>query len=83
MENWERSQPLICSQELVDFLSRIPQQGGALFLFKVINKVLYGQNHCLLPKLNRSNLPQQVNTLSAQKSSNLTGKCKRWPDIFG
>jgi hypothetical protein len=38
---------------------------------------LYGQNHCLLPKLNSQNQPQQAKARTAQKSSNLTEKF-RW-----
>jgi hypothetical protein len=47
------------------------------FYLKVINKALYGQNHCLLPRENSHNLPQQANVRSTQKSSNLAGNC-RW-----
>jgi hypothetical protein len=52
------------------------------FYLKAINKVLYGQNHCLLLIKNSHNQPQQELALSAQKSSNLTGKCRLLLDIF-
>jgi hypothetical protein len=47
------------------------------FYLKGINKVLYGQNHCLLPKLNSPNQPQQAKAVPAQKSSKGTVKYKR------
>jgi len=47
------------------------------FYLKVINKALYGQNHCLLPRENRQNQPQQAKERTAQKSSNLTEKVRR------
>jgi len=47
------------------------------FYLKAINKVLYGQNHCLLPRENSQNQPQQAKAVLAQKSSNLTGKVRR------
>jgi hypothetical protein len=52
------------------------------FSLKVINKALYGQNHCLLPIENSHNLPQQAKAVSAQKSSNLTEKVRHLQDIF-
>jgi hypothetical protein len=53
------------------------------FYLKVINKALYGQNHCLLPRENRHNQSQQELALSAQKSSKGTGKSRLLPDILG
>jgi hypothetical protein len=53
------------------------------FSLKVINKALYGQNHCLLPIENSQNQPQQAKAVLAQKSSNLTEKVRRLQDIFG
>jgi hypothetical protein len=52
------------------------------FYLKVINKALYGQNHCLLPIENSQNQPQQAKARIAQKSSNLTDKFRRLLDIF-
>jgi hypothetical protein len=43
---------------------------------------LYGQKHCLLPKLNSHNQPQQANVRSTQKSSNLTEKFRRKAGYF-
>jgi len=52
------------------------------FYLKVINKALYGQNHCLLPRENSYNQPQQAKAVLAQKSSNLTEKVRHLQDIF-
>jgi hypothetical protein len=52
------------------------------FYLKVINKALYGHNHCLLPRENRQNQPQQAKARTAQKSSNLTEKVRHLQDIF-
>jgi hypothetical protein len=52
------------------------------FYLKVINKALYGQNHCLLPRENSPNQSQQVKAQTAQKSSSLTEKVRRLQDIF-
>jgi hypothetical protein len=52
------------------------------FSLKVINKALYGQNHCLLPIENSENQPQQANVRSTQKSSNLSEKVRHLQDIF-
>ena len=41
------------------------------FYLTVINKALYGQNHCLLPRKNSHNQPQQAKARSTQKSSKL------------
>jgi len=51
------------------------------FYLKAINKVLYGQKHCLLPIENSQNQPQQAKAVLAQKSSNLTEKVRRLQDI--
>jgi hypothetical protein len=53
------------------------------FDLKTVNKVLYGQKHCLLPRENSYNQPQQAKARTAQKSSNLTEKFRRLQDIFG
>jgi hypothetical protein len=53
------------------------------FYLKAINKVLYGQKHCLLPRKNSQNQPQQAKAVLAQKSSNLTEKFRHLQDIFG
>jgi hypothetical protein len=53
------------------------------FYLKVLNKALYGQNHCLLPIENSHNQSQQVKAWTAQKGSNLTEKFRRLQDIFG
>ena len=47
------------------------------FYLKIVNQVLYGQNHCLLLTKNSHNQSQQVKARTAQKSSNLAGNC-RW-----
>jgi hypothetical protein len=47
------------------------------FYLKLVNKVLYGQKHCLLPIENSENQPQQAKARTAQKSSNLTEKVRR------
>jgi len=52
------------------------------FYLKVINKVLYGQKHCLLPKLNSHNQTQHAKARTAQKSSNLTEKVRRKAGYF-
>jgi hypothetical protein len=52
------------------------------FYLKVINKVLYGQNHCLLPIENSHNQTQQAKAVLAQKSSNLTEKVRRKAGYF-
>jgi hypothetical protein len=52
------------------------------FYLKVINKALYGQNHCLLPRENSQKQPQQAKAVLAQKTSNLTEKVRRLQDIF-
>src|SRR4028118_647399 len=52
------------------------------FSLKVINKALYGQNHCLLPRENSHNQPQQAKARTAQKSSNLTEKVRRKAGYF-
>jgi hypothetical protein len=52
------------------------------FSLKVMNKALYGQNHCLLPRENSQNQPQQANVRSTQKSSNLTEKVRRKAGYF-
>jgi hypothetical protein len=52
------------------------------FYLTVINKALYGQNHCLLPIENSHNQPQQAKARTAQKSSNLTEKVRHLQDIF-
>ena len=46
------------------------------FYLKVINKALYGQNHCLLPRENSQNQSQREREWTAQKSSKGTGKCR-------
>ncbi|MEG4801291.1 hypothetical protein QUB63_18075 [Microcoleus sp. ARI1-B5] len=43
---------------------------------------MYGQNHCLLPRENSHNQPQQGNVRSTQKSSNLTEKVRRKAGYF-
>jgi len=52
------------------------------FSLKVINKALYGQNHCLLPIENSQNQPQQAKAVLAEKSSNLTEKVRRKAGYF-
>src|SRR4028118_387259 len=52
------------------------------FYLKVINKALYGQNHCLLPRKNSHNQSQQAKAVLAQKSSNLTEKVRRKAGYF-
>ena len=52
------------------------------FYLKLVNKVLYGQKHCLLPRKNRHNQSQQVKTRTAQKGSNLAGNCRRKAGYF-
>jgi hypothetical protein len=52
------------------------------FYLKLINKVLYGQKHCLLPRENSQNQSQQVKARTAQKSSNLTDKLQAASRIF-
>jgi hypothetical protein len=52
------------------------------FSLKVINKALYGQNHCLLPIEDSLNQPQQAKARTAEKSSNLTEKVRHLQDIF-
>jgi hypothetical protein len=52
------------------------------FYLKAINKALYGQNHCLLPRENRHNQSQQAKAVLAQKSSNLTEKVRRKAGYF-
>ena len=52
------------------------------FYLKLVNKVLYGQKHCLLPIENSENQPQQAKARTAQKSSNLTEKVRHLQDIF-
>jgi hypothetical protein len=52
------------------------------FYLKLVNKVLYGQNHCLLPRENSPNQSQQVKTRTAQKGSNLAGNCRRKAGYF-
>jgi hypothetical protein len=47
------------------------------FSLKLVNKVLYGQKHCLLLIKNSQNQPQQAKAQTAQKSSNLTEKFRR------
>ncbi|MEG4609348.1 hypothetical protein QUA86_29695 [Microcoleus sp. F6_B6] len=49
---------------------------------QALNKALYGQNHCLLLIKNSANQPQQAKARTAQKSSKLTEKFRRLPDIF-
>jgi hypothetical protein len=49
---------------------------------KLVNKVLYGQKHCLLPIENSHNQPQQAKARTAQKSSNLTEKFRRKAGYF-
>jgi len=51
------------------------------FLSARKNQVLYGQKHCLLPRKNSLNQPQQAKARTAQKSSNLTEKVRRLQDI--
>jgi len=53
------------------------------FSLKLVNKVLYGQNHCLLPIENSPNQSQQIKAQTAQKGSNLAGNCRHLQDIFG
>jgi hypothetical protein len=52
------------------------------FYLKLVNKVLYGQKHCLLPRKNSPNQSQQVKAQTAQTSSNLAGKCRRKAGYF-
>jgi hypothetical protein len=52
------------------------------FSLKVINKALYGQNHCLLLIKNSQNQPQQAKARTAQKSSSLTEKVRRKAGYF-
>jgi hypothetical protein len=52
------------------------------FYLKLVNKVLYGQKHCLLPRENSHNQSQQVKARTAQKSSNLTEKVRRKAGYF-
>jgi hypothetical protein len=52
------------------------------FLSARKNQVLYGQKHCLLPRKNRHNQPQQAKARSTQKGSNLTEKFRHLQDIF-
>jgi hypothetical protein len=47
------------------------------FYLKIVNNVLYGQNHCLLLTKNSQNQPQQAKARTAQKSSHLTEKFRR------
>jgi len=47
------------------------------FYLKLVNKILYGQKHCLLPIEKSENQPQQAKARTAQKSSNLTEKVRR------
>ena len=56
--------------------------GGGYFSSARISQGLRLQNHCLLPRENRHNLPQQANARSAQKSSNLTEKVRRKAGYF-
>ncbi len=42
-----------------------------------INHGLRSQKHCLLPRENRQNQPQQAKAVLAQKSSKGTVKCRR------
>jgi hypothetical protein len=52
------------------------------FSLKLVNKVLYGQKHCLLLIKNSQNQPQQAKAQTAQTSSNLAGKCRRKAGYF-
>jgi hypothetical protein len=52
------------------------------FYLKIVNKVLYGQKHCLLLIKNSQNQPQQVKARAAQKSSKLTEKFRRKAGYF-
>jgi hypothetical protein len=52
------------------------------FYLKLVNKILYGQKHCLLPRENSHNQSQQVKARTAQKSSNLTEKVRRKAGYF-
>jgi hypothetical protein len=52
------------------------------FYLKLVNKVLYGQKHCLLPRENSHNQSQQVKAQTAQKGSNLAGNCRRKAGYF-
>jgi hypothetical protein len=52
------------------------------FSLKLVNKVLYGQKHCLLLIKNSHNQSQQVKARTAQKSSNLTEKVRRKAGYF-
>jgi hypothetical protein len=47
------------------------------FLSARISQGLRSQKHCLLPKLNSPNQPQQAKAVLAQKSSKGTVKCRR------
>jgi hypothetical protein len=52
------------------------------FYLKLVNKALYGQKHCLLPRENSHNQSQQVMARTAQKSSSLTEKVRRKAGYF-
>jgi hypothetical protein len=43
---------------------------------------VYGQKHCLLPRKNSHNQPQQAKARSTQKSSKLTEKVRRKAGYF-
>jgi len=47
------------------------------FLSARISQSWQSQNHCLLPRENSHNQPQQAKAVPAQKSSKGTVKCKR------
>jgi len=52
------------------------------FLLARKSQGLRSQNHCLLPRENSQNQPQQANVRSTQKSSNLTEKVRRKAGYF-
>ncbi|WP_172189756.1 hypothetical protein [Microcoleus asticus] len=47
-----------------------------------ITQGLRSQNHCLLPRENSENQPQQANVRSTQKGSSLTEKVRHLQDIY-
>jgi hypothetical protein len=62
--------------------SNLYSRGVHYFCFCTQKSGLRSQNHCLLPRENSHNQPQQAKAVSAQKSSNLTEKVRHLQDIF-
>jgi len=62
--------------------SNLYSRGVHYFCFCTQKSGLRSQKHCLLPRENSHNQPQQAKVRTAQKSSNLAGNCRRKAGYF-